>query len=205
MATNGVHGPVPHKSGIKVVVVGAGFGGLGAAIECNRQGHDVEIYEQFPELKQLGDIISFMPNAGRIFYRWGDGVVAARMRPLSINHGGFDIHKFDSGEVALHQPPAVYVKEAAGYHGHRGELHEVVFDYVRKDLGIPIHLNQRIEEYFEEDGQSGIILASGEKASTLSLPLNRRVCANPELLGQCRRSDCIRWCPIKGPTGRPGL
>ena len=39
-----------------------GFGGLTAAIECNRQGHDVEIYEAFPELKILGDIISFGPN-----------------------------------------------------------------------------------------------------------------------------------------------
>ena len=163
MAKNGVDGHPPAKTGVKVVIVGAGFGGLGAAIECNRQGHEVEIYEQFPELKQLGDIISFMPNAGRIFYRWGHGTVTSRMRPLSINHGGFHIHKFDSGEVAFHQPPAVFVEEAASYHGHRGELHEVVFDYVRKDLGIPIHLGQRIEEYFEEEDQSGIILTNGQK------------------------------------------
>ena len=61
-----------------------GFGGLGAAIECHRQGHDVEIYEAFPELKQLGDIISFGPNAGRIFYRWSNGEVVRRMRPLSV-------------------------------------------------------------------------------------------------------------------------
>ncbi len=61
-----------------------GFGGLGAAVECHRQGHDVEIYEAFSELKQLGDIISFGPNAGRIFYRWSDGEIVRRMRPLSV-------------------------------------------------------------------------------------------------------------------------
>ena len=57
------------KSGIKVIIVGAGFGGLCAAIECHRQGHDVEIFESFKELKVLGDIISFGANAGRIFRR----------------------------------------------------------------------------------------------------------------------------------------
>ena len=39
------------ESGIKVIIVGAGFGGLCAAIECHRQGHDVEIFESFSELK----------------------------------------------------------------------------------------------------------------------------------------------------------
>ncbi|GAW26786.1 putative FAD binding domain protein [Rosellinia necatrix] len=73
-------------TGIKVIVVGAGFGGLGAAIECHRQGHAVEVYEAFPELKQLGDIISFGPNAGRIFYRWSNGEIVRRMRPLSVCH-----------------------------------------------------------------------------------------------------------------------
>jgi len=164
MAVNGSNGHPP-KSGIRVIVVGAGFGGLGAAIECHRQGHDVEIYEAFPELKTLGDIISFQPNAGRIFYRWSNGEVARRMRPLSINHNGFKIHKYDTGEIVLDQKPAKYVEEAAAYHGHRGELHEVVFDYARKDLGIPIHLDNRIEQYFEDENGAGIVLASGEKVS----------------------------------------
>ena len=57
------------KSGINVIIVGAGFGGLCAAIECHRQGHDVEIFESLKELKVLGDIISFGANAGRIFRR----------------------------------------------------------------------------------------------------------------------------------------
>ena len=77
------------KSGIKVIIVGAGFGGLCAAIECNRQGHEVEIYESFKELRVLGDIISFGANAGRIFRRWfipgTDGErISDRLRPLSI-------------------------------------------------------------------------------------------------------------------------
>ncbi|KAI6087695.1 FAD/NAD(P)-binding domain-containing protein [Hypoxylon rubiginosum] len=153
------------KTGIKVIVVGAGFGGLGAAIECHRQGHDVEIYEAFPELKTLGDIISFGPNAGRIFYRWSNGEVVKRMRPLSIDlrNYGFNIHKYDTGEIVINQKTPQYAEDAPNFNGHRGELHEVVFNYAKGDLGIPIHLGHKIKTYFEDEKEAGIILESGEK------------------------------------------
>ncbi|KEQ97889.1 hypothetical protein AUEXF2481DRAFT_62949, partial [Aureobasidium subglaciale EXF-2481] len=92
-----------------------GFGGLTAAIECHRQGHDVSIYESFKELKVLGDIISFGSNAAPVF------------------------------------------------NGHRGELHTIVFEYARDELGIPIYLGKRAQEYFEDETQAGIVLEGGEK------------------------------------------
>ncbi|KAI2605634.1 FAD/NAD(P)-binding domain-containing protein [Hypoxylon sp. NC1633] len=166
--TNGV--TARPKTGIKVIVVGAGFGGLGAAIECRRQGHDVEIYEAFPELKALGDIISFGPNAGRIFYRWSDGDVARRMRSLSIDlrKYGFNIHKYDTGEIVINQKTPEYAQDAPNFNGHRGELHEVVFNHAKDVLGIPIHLGHKIQTYFEDNKQAGIVLESGEKHGKIS-------------------------------------
>lgn len=41
-------------TGIDVIVVGAGFGGIACAIECKRKGHRVMIIEKVHELKQLG-------------------------------------------------------------------------------------------------------------------------------------------------------
>lgn len=144
-----------------------GFGGLAAAIECRRQGHDVELYEAFPELKTLGDIITFGSNAGRIFARWGNGAVTDKFRPLCIDTYssgyGFNIHKWDTGEIVYNQPSMPYNTEAPYFSGHRGELHEVVFHYARDDLGIPIHLGRKIEKYFENDQEAGIVLENGEK------------------------------------------
>ncbi|KAF4957337.1 hypothetical protein FSARC_11336 [Fusarium sarcochroum] len=158
-----------NKSSIKVIIVGAGFGGLTAAIECHRQGHHVEIYESFAELKVLGDIISFGSNAGRIFYRWSDGEIVDRLRPLCINlqDYGFRIHKWDTGEVVYHQKRPPPNPEAPVLNGHRGELHQVIFNYARDELGIPIHLGQRVSEYFENEHNAGIILNNGEKASDI--------------------------------------
>lgn len=159
------------KSNVKVIVIGAGFGGLTAAIECHRQGHDVEIYESFAELKVLGDIISFGANAGRIFHRWSDGDIVAKLRPLCIDiqEYGFRIHKWDTGDVVYHQKRPAPSLEAPVLNGHRGELHQVVFNYAREDLGIPIHLGQRVLEYVEDDNSAGIILKDGRKVGHLQL------------------------------------
>jgi len=57
-------------SGIKVIVVGAGFAGLSAAIECDRKGHTVTLLEKvsdIAEITRIGDIISFDPNGSRAF------------------------------------------------------------------------------------------------------------------------------------------
>lgn len=60
------------KSGIKAIIVGAGFGGLATAIECFRKGHDVEIFEQAPEFAMLGTITVFS---------------SARVAVVTSNHG----------------------------------------------------------------------------------------------------------------------
>ena len=155
----------PPQTGIKIIIVGAGFGGLAAAIECYHAGHEVEVYESFPELKALGDIISFGANAGRIFHRWSDGLVTSLLRPLCIDltSYGFRIHKWDSGEVVFHQktPPSAF--DSPVLNGHRGELHTVVFNYAKDTLGIPIHLGKKVQNYYETDTGAGILLESGEK------------------------------------------
>ncbi|KAL2809383.1 hypothetical protein BJX63DRAFT_423898 [Aspergillus granulosus] len=155
------------KSDIHIIVVGAatvgiGFAGLATAIECHLQGLSVAIYERFPELKPLGDIISFGKNAGRIFAHWGS--VVDRMLPLSIHleDYGFRIHKY-TGEHIHTQASVPLDKRAPTINGHRGELHEILFNYARDELGIPIHLGCDVTGYFESSSGAGIELSTGEK------------------------------------------
>ncbi len=42
-------------SGIDVIVVGAGIGGLLTALECWRKGHNVSVLEKSPTLSHLGE------------------------------------------------------------------------------------------------------------------------------------------------------
>ncbi|KAL6711473.1 hypothetical protein ACN47E_004407 [Coniothyrium glycines] len=163
MSTPPTNTPKP-RTGIKVIIVGAGFGGLATAIECVRQGHHPVVYESFPSLKILGDIISFGPNAGRIFARWENGRIASEMRKISIDLSeyGFNIHKFDTGEIVINQKTPPRDEKAPNFNGHRGELHEVVFNYAQ-ELGVEIHLGRRVETYWENEDTAGIVLEDGTK------------------------------------------
>ena len=47
----------------KVAIVGAGIGGLIAAIAMHRRDIDVDIYEQSPQIAEIGAGVSLSPNA----------------------------------------------------------------------------------------------------------------------------------------------
>lgn len=92
------------------------------------------------------------------------------MRPLSIDlrKYGFNIHKYDTGEIVINQKSPKYAEDAPNFNGHRGELHEVVFNYAQNDLGIPIHLGHKIQTYFEDDKEAGIVLENGDRVRQLT-------------------------------------
>lgn len=47
-------GSISEQKTLKVIVVGAGFGGLGAAIECTQRGMDVTVVERYPDSNSYG-------------------------------------------------------------------------------------------------------------------------------------------------------
>lgn len=132
------------KFGIKVIIVGVGFGGLIVVIECHCQGHDVEIYEFFFELKVFGDIILFGFNVGRIFYCWVDGEIVLRflLFCIDIQDYGFRIYKYDIGEVVYYQRRKLLSFDVFVLNGYWGELYEVIFNYVCDEFKIFIYLGQ---------------------------------------------------------------
>ncbi|KAF3044653.1 hypothetical protein E8E12_007576 [Didymella heteroderae] len=55
---------------LKVVIVGAGLGGLAAAIAFTRAGHDVEAFEKSSFHNEVGAAIHLPPNATRVLKAW---------------------------------------------------------------------------------------------------------------------------------------
>ncbi|CAK7224040.1 hypothetical protein SBRCBS47491_005413 [Sporothrix bragantina] len=139
--------PTAPKTGIRVIVVGTGFGGLSAAIECHRQGHTVTVLEKFPVRKELGDIISFGQNASRIFRRWPG--VASKIEPLSHRANSLQIKTCDGHHLLTQRWEEENKKWGKRYDGHRGELHGVMLAHAEQDLGIDIRLGHRVVQYYE--------------------------------------------------------
>jgi choline dehydrogenase-like flavoprotein len=48
---------IGEPTGLKVIIVGAGLGGLACAIECRRKGHQVIVFENAPEIMRIGDTL----------------------------------------------------------------------------------------------------------------------------------------------------
>jgi 2-polyprenyl-6-methoxyphenol hydroxylase-like FAD-dependent oxidoreductase len=146
------------STGIRVIVIGAGFGGLTAAIECYQRGHSVTLLEAFPELKPLGDIITFGSNSARIFSRWPG--VLEQINSAIVHCDGIEFKTFH-GKYLLKQ---LWKDEPAWgetFNGHRGEIHEIIFNHA-KSLGIDIRLNHKVVDCFESDTEAGVIVENGQ-------------------------------------------
>ncbi len=72
---------------LRIAVIGAGIGGLTAALSLRQVGCAVEVYEQAPELTQIGGGINMGPNATRILRRLGlaEGLDREGVRPAGTH------------------------------------------------------------------------------------------------------------------------
>ncbi|KAF2790749.1 putative monooxygenase [Melanomma pulvis-pyrius CBS 109.77] len=145
---------------LKVLIVGAGFGGLTAAIECRVRGASVIVLESNKERRQLGDIISFGSNSGRIFKAW-PGVEEA-LDAICHHSSGLDFRSYDD-EFLCRQTWGAEAEWGKRFNGHRGEIHEIVWNHALS-IGVEIRLGSKVTEYFETDTAAGVVV-NGERIS----------------------------------------
>ncbi|KIX08528.1 uncharacterized protein Z518_03184 [Rhinocladiella mackenziei CBS 650.93] len=146
----------PGSSGINVIVIGLGYAGVTAAIECHRKGHKVAIYEQTHGVSTLGDMIGLSPNSAKIIAKWDNGKIHEQIIPHAGQYIENNIYRHDTGEVLYRQPMAGY-SSFQGYLAPRPLLMKLFVDHCRK-LGIPVFFGQRVTEVFEDENEAGIIL-----------------------------------------------
>src|SRR6202030_4688434 len=125
-----------------VVIVGGGIGGLATALALVRRGIDVEVYEQAPELRELGAGVQISANGTRLLHALGlkDALEKVQVLPackaIRLWNTGQSWKLFDLGMESVERYGFPYITI------HRGDLHEVIAQGVMKEKPDAIHLGR---------------------------------------------------------------
>ncbi len=151
-----------------LAVVGGGIGGLTAALALLRQGIDVTVYEQAPELRELGAGVQISSNGTRVLYALGlgDGIerlgVVVAGKEIRLWSTGQTWKLFDLGAQSVARYGAPYVMF------HRGDLHAILLDAIRKEKPDAIRLGRRCTGV-SQDGEGATL--SFEDGGSARAPL----------------------------------
>jgi salicylate hydroxylase len=150
---------------LRILIVGAGIGGLTAALALLRDGHDVAVYEQAPRLAELGAGVQISANGARVLFALG---LEDAIRAVWSETAGKEIRLWNTGETwKLFDLGAESVARygAPYFMIHRADLHRVLIDAVRALAPGAIRLDARCTG-FDDDGTSvSLALATGERVT----------------------------------------
>ena len=144
----------------KIAVIGGGLGGLAAALSLHRAGFAVDVFEQAPELNEVGGGINMGPNAARILYRLGlgEGLDRDAVRPLSAH-----VRRWDDGRTlqkAVLNPISSELYGAPHLTVHRADLQRITASGLSQER---IHLGHRLIGLEDRGGAVEARFANGNR------------------------------------------
>jgi salicylate hydroxylase len=149
----------------KILIAGAGIGGLNAAANLLKAGHEVTVFEQAPELTEIGAGIQMSANAMHGLIHLGLGPAIAR---IGVRPQAYVFKLFDTGEVIqrfalsdeherLNGAPYVQM--------HRADLHNLLAAKVRELAPDAIRLDCRVTGFRENAQGVEVRFANGGAAN----------------------------------------
>src|SRR6202166_1964200 len=124
----------------KVVIVGGGIGGLATALALVRRGIDVDVYEQVPELRELGAGVQISANGTRVLHALG---LKQALEKVQVLPAGKAIRLWNTGQTWKLFDLGMESVERYGFPYitiHRGDLHDVIAQSVMKEKPDALHL-----------------------------------------------------------------
>ncbi len=148
----------------KTLIIGAGIGGLSAALALLRSGQRVAIYEQAAALGEVGAGLSITPNASNALHSLGLG---AELERIGSTPPAGVIRHYATGAVlvTLSQDSTLERYGAKLYHVHRADLHSALAQAVHALDPNALHLSHELESVEFAGSEVSVRFTNGVAAS----------------------------------------
>ncbi|MFL5092670.1 MAG: FAD-dependent monooxygenase [Xanthobacteraceae bacterium] len=181
----------------RMAIVGGGIGGLTAALALLRRGIDVDVYEQAPELKEVGAGVQISSNGTRVLYALGLQEAVERIssiptaKEIRLWSTGQTWKLFDLGAISIELYGFPYVLM------HRRDLHGILAEAIGGLKPDALHLGMRCIDVAQSDTSVTLRFATGETAQApLAIGadgVHSQVRASLFGAGAAQFTGCIAW------------
>ena len=145
----------------RVAVVGGGIGGCTLALALRAQGVRADVYEQAPELREVGAAVAISANGNRVLRSLGleQRVAECSAVPTELIYR----HWRDGHRLSSHEVGRRYEREfGAPFFGvHRADLQQVLVGAVGEQA---LHLNSQLQDLTETGDGVRLAFADGREA-----------------------------------------
>jgi len=148
----------------KILINGAGLGGLAAACCLMKAGHEVEVFEQSAQMGEVGAGIQISANAQHVLRDLGLGPEIDR---VGVRPGAYVFRLHDTGEEIQRFPLAEAHEAANGApytQLHRADLHDILARKAQEMRANIVQLNKRATHYVEDADGVTLHFADGTSA-----------------------------------------
>ncbi|MEK0156202.1 NAD(P)/FAD-dependent oxidoreductase [Arthrobacter oryzae] len=142
---------------LKIAIIGAGYGGAAAAKALSLLGADVKVYEQAPQMGEVGAGIGLRPATMARFREWGIFDAVAK---VSSPSDYFEILTA-TGDPIMKDTWPESGDEKQTYLIHRRDFIEALLSVLPEGM---VQLGHKLQAIEEKDGRSVLTFTNGETA-----------------------------------------
>lgn len=146
---------------LRIAIVGGGIGGLSLALGLRQRGIEADVYEQAPELGEIGAAVALSANSTRELARLGllDALAAVSTEPSELIYRNWQTGTRIAAHP-VHEKMNYQQICGAPYFGiHRADLQRILSAGLR---GVGLHLDHRLTEINDLGSATRLSFANGK-------------------------------------------